>query len=70
MRTFLVDGFVAGTWRLDESTIHLRPFAPLAGADRSGLTDEARRLLEFLLADPAAGTVRIGEPSHRESVGR
>jgi hypothetical protein len=64
MRTFLVDGFVAGTWRVDGSTIHLRPFAPLADADRSRLTEEARRLLEFLLADPAPGNVRIGEPSH------
>ena len=70
MRTFLVDGFVAGTWHLDESTIHLRPFAPLTDADRSGLTDEARRLLEFLLADPAPGNVRIAGEHPPESVGR
>ena len=51
--TFLVDGFVAGTWlprtRRDGSPdIELRPFGRLRKADRAALETEAHRLLPVL----------------------
>ena len=48
MRTFLVDGFVAGTWRVDGSTVHLRPLRRLRREDRLAVTEEATRLGEFV----------------------
>jgi len=46
--TFLVDGQVAGTWRLDGDAVELTPFAPLPAAVRRELADEAERLLGAL----------------------
>jgi hypothetical protein len=51
--TFLVDGFVAGTWlprRDPDGTprIELRPFSRLRGEHRAALEDEANRLLPVL----------------------
>ena len=51
--TFLVDGFVAGTWlprraASGEPEIELRPFGRLARADRAALEEEADRLLPIL----------------------
>ena len=50
--TFLVDGFVAGTWDLERSestaTIRLRPFRPLDRGTRDALAIEAERLLGFI----------------------
>ena len=52
--TFLVDGFVAGTWlpRTGEKgpTIELRPFGRLDNKDREALEAEAIRLLPILAA--------------------
>jgi Winged helix DNA-binding domain len=53
MRAFLVDGFVAGTWRLDGATLYINPLRPLRDADREALTEEARRLRCFLLPEAA-----------------
>jgi hypothetical protein len=47
-QTFLVDGFVAGTWRVDEGGVVVQPFVPLSRAIRSELDEEARRLEAFL----------------------
>ena len=47
MRTFLVDGFVAGTWRIDGATLTVSPLRALAARDRRAVTDEAERLLAF-----------------------
>ncbi len=55
MRTFLVDGFVAGTWRMERETLHVQPFGPLGRADARAVRGEAERLLELLLG-PAAGS--------------
>jgi hypothetical protein len=48
---FLVDGFVAGTWKLKparrSTTLEVKPFAPLPAAARRELEDEGRRLLAF-----------------------
>jgi hypothetical protein len=59
MRTFLVDGFVAGTWRLVGTTLHVHPFRPLAQADRRAVIDEAQRLAAFLVPDRGGGNVRV-----------
>ena len=45
--TFLVDGFVAGTWSFD-GRVRLDPFAPLPRQARRELEDEAARLEAFL----------------------
>jgi hypothetical protein len=47
-QTFLVDGVVAGLWRLDGERIALTPFAPLPRAARRELEDEAARLAAWL----------------------
>jgi hypothetical protein len=47
-QTFLVDGFVAGIWRVDGGRVVAEPFAPLSRAIRSELADEAGRLEAFL----------------------
>jgi hypothetical protein len=50
--TFLIDGFVAGTWELERSddaaAITLRPFTELATADGDALEAEAHRLLRLM----------------------
>jgi hypothetical protein len=45
--TFLVDGFVAGTWSFD-GRVRLAPFAPLPRHARREVEDEAARLAAFL----------------------
>jgi hypothetical protein len=47
-QTFLVDGFVAGTWRAEKGRVLLEPFSPLPRAVRREAEDEAVRLAEFL----------------------
>jgi hypothetical protein len=47
-QTFLVDGFVAGTWRVEQGRVVLEPFAPLSRSVRRELQDEARRLEAFV----------------------
>lgn len=46
--TFLVDGFVAGTWSLEAGRVRLKPFAPLPRVARRELEDEASRLDSFI----------------------
>ena len=59
--TFLVDGFVAGTWQLDRTdgavAITLRPFAKLRRDDAAALEAEADRLLTLM--GEASRTVRL-----------
>src|SRR5262249_7840456 len=49
-QTFLVDGFVAGTWRADGGRVVVEPFAPLSRTVKSEVADEAARLEAFLEA--------------------
>ena len=49
--TFLVDGFVAGTWRVEKRRVVTEPFAPLAQADQREVDQEGARLEAFLNAD-------------------
>ena len=50
--TYLVDGFVAGTWRIDttkdRSILTLTPFEPHSPRTQEDLEDEGERLLGFL----------------------
>ena len=48
LQTFLVDGVVAGLWRLETEKVKVEPFAPLPRTVRRELDDEARRLAAFL----------------------
>src|SRR6266849_4131385 len=49
--TFLIDGMVAGRWtiavRPKEAVLELKPFKPLASADRTALVEEAEKLVRF-----------------------
>jgi hypothetical protein len=47
-QTFLVDGLVAGTWRVEEGRVAVAPFAPLSRSARREVADEAERLEAFL----------------------
>jgi Winged helix DNA-binding domain len=49
-QTFLVDGLVAGMWRVETGRIALEPFAPLPRSVQREVADEARRLEAFLAA--------------------
>ena len=46
--TFLIDGFVAGTWSVEQGRVRHEPFAPLPPAARAELDQEASRLEAFL----------------------
>ncbi len=56
-QTFLVDGFVAGTWRVEDQRVVTEPFAKLPRSAHREVEEEARRL-EAFLADASAGTER------------
>jgi hypothetical protein len=47
-QTFLVDGFVAGTWRVEDGRVVAEPFAPLSRTERDAVAEEAARLEAFL----------------------
>jgi hypothetical protein len=53
--TFLVDGFVAGTWKVSRfrkrAMLTVSPFAPLSSAAKSELAVEGQRLARFLQPD-------------------
>jgi hypothetical protein len=49
-QTFLVDGFVAGTWTVEDGRVVTAPFAKLSRTAQRELRDEAERL-EVFLAD-------------------
>ena len=47
-QTFLVDGFVAGIWRVEDGRVVLGPFSELPRSVRRELEDEAGRLEAFI----------------------
>ena len=59
--TFLVDGRVAGTWKLEtarkSTTLRVQPFAPLPAFVKAELNEEGGRLLEFVA--PEATTRKV-----------
>jgi hypothetical protein len=60
----LVDGFVAGAWRLGReartATLTIHPLAPLSDRDQAEVADEGARLLAFLAADDETHEVQVG----------
>ncbi|MFJ9906353.1 winged helix DNA-binding domain-containing protein [Streptomyces sp. NPDC101152] len=52
-RTFLVDGFLAGVWKLEQDALVIEPFGTLTRAQRADLTKEGERML---------GVMHAGEP--------
>jgi winged helix DNA-binding protein len=59
MRTFLVDGFVAGTWQLNGATLQVRPFRPLLAAEKRAVEEEAERALGFMVRDASTAELRL-----------
>ncbi|MEU6766148.1 winged helix DNA-binding domain-containing protein [Streptomyces sp. NPDC046853] len=65
---FLVDGFLAGVWRIEEGAgkakgsvvLTIEPFGKLTGAQRHELTEEAERLLNGPLSEAATYDIRFG----------
>ena len=45
--TFLIDGAVAGTWRVDGGRVELKPFEPIPRSVKRDVDDEADRLAAF-----------------------
>ena len=64
--TFLVDGFVRGTWKVvrerGEATLEIEPFEHLRKQDREALTEEGERLLEFVTDGADTFAIRFVEP--------
>ena len=62
--TFLLDGFVAGTWDLgradDSVSITLRPFGRLSRPDSTALLAETERVLALVASEASGRTVVIG----------
>ena len=62
--SFLVDGFVAGTWALalepSRATLELRPFDPISGVTLEELNSESERFLAFVAPDRSARTLILG----------
>jgi hypothetical protein len=48
VQTFLVDGVVAGSWRVEGTRVRLEPYAPLPRVARREVEDEASRLEAWL----------------------
>lgn len=63
--TFLVDGFVAGTWRIERkkaaAMLAVKPFDDLPAKARDELTEEGKRLLRFVEEDARTFEVRVGK---------
>jgi hypothetical protein len=63
--TFLVDGFVAGTWRVERkrqaATLRVSPFAPLPNDVADALATEGEALLRFVEEDAEVYGVEVEE---------
>ena len=60
--TFLVDGFVAGTWTVERkkkvATLVIDPFGPVARKIKTALEEEGDALLRFVEEDAGERTMR------------
>ena len=65
MRTILIDGFVAGSWRLGGDALRVTPFRPLNVAERHAVQEEGLRLLGFLAPDVSPREIQIAAPDAR-----
>ncbi len=61
--TVLIDGFAAGTWKLEEkkgtATVSIAPFAPFAARTRKEVEAEAEALARFAEPEARAFEVRV-----------
>ncbi|MFD2700922.1 winged helix DNA-binding domain-containing protein [Paenibacillus shunpengii] len=59
--TFLVGGFVTGTWKLTSgrhgTELHIEPFRKLTEQERDALSGEGARMLDFAASDAAASAI-------------
>jgi hypothetical protein len=66
VRTFLVDGYIAGTWKIsrakDAATLVIAPFARLSPGDSHAVAEEGARLLAFGAKDATKHDVELREP--------
>jgi hypothetical protein len=64
--TILLDGFVAGTWKMarrrNEAELAVEPFAVVSAGDRAILEEEGARMLAFAAPEVEARAVRFGPP--------
>lgn len=60
--TFLLDGFVRGTWEPTEAALRISPFRPLSDAEAQAVLDEAVRLRSFLVQATGAVAGGAAEP--------
>ena len=64
--TILIDGFVAGVWKLETAKkairLVVRPFAVVSNATRRELCDEGERLLRFLEPAASDSAIEVGQP--------
>lgn len=58
--TFLVDGFVRGTWDVAGGVVKVRPFRPLEETELEEVRREAERVGEFVAAEGERGRVEVG----------
>ena len=69
--TFLIDGFVAGIWRIDRDRkaveLKLKPFIPIPKKAMPALEEEGESLLEFLEPEATARSVRAASKSDKLS---
>jgi hypothetical protein len=65
--TFVVDGFVSGTWRTERkrglATLALSPFMPLSKTDAAALSEEGAALLRFLEEDATHFNINLEAPA-------
>src|SRR5262249_19931954 len=63
--TFLVDGFVSGTWKIerkkDAATLLIEPFETLSKANREALSEEGEQLERFVEKNAKSFAVRFAE---------
>lgn len=64
--TFLLDGFVRGTWKTERSpgtaTLVIEPFISLTEKDRDGLIEEGEQLVRFIEDRAEAYEIRFADP--------
>ncbi|GCE08231.1 winged helix DNA-binding domain-containing protein [Dictyobacter aurantiacus] len=64
--TFLLDGFVSGTWKTEKSgksaTLIIEPFQPLSADNQLALEAEGNRLLRFIFDDAETHNINIHHP--------
>lgn len=65
--TVLIDGFVAGTWKITRArsaaTLLIEPLDRLPKQDRAAVAEEGARLLAFAAADAAARDIQFSDPA-------